>query len=110
MWTFRGGAKLAKAYICRGKEPYELPEKLLPYAFFEELRLGKDVSDFLTPRIRPRAEELKTFIGDFSAILPPPHFRADDEILLLYGNRAEYAEIDFDRRFIDNVKITSNGK
>lgn len=110
VWTFRGGVKLAKADIRRGREPYELPEKLLPYAFFEELRLGKDVCDFLTPRIRPRAEELKAFIGDFSVSLPPPHFRADNEILLLYGNRAEYAEIDFDGRLIDNVKITSNGK
>lgn len=110
VWTFRDGVKLAKADICRGKEPYELPEKLLPYAFFEELRLGKDVSDFLTPKIRPRAEELKAFIGDFSATLPPPHFRADNEILLLYSNRAEYAAIDFAGRLIDNVKITSNGK
>ncbi len=109
-WSFNGGVSLEKIDVYRGKEPYELPEMLLPYAFFEELRLGKNVSDFLTPRLRPRADDLKTFIGDFSAVLPPPHFKNDNDVLLLYGNRAEYANLRYSGRLIDNVTVTTNGK
>lgn len=109
VWSFSNGAKLERADIYRGKEPFALHEKLLPYAFFEEILLGKDVSDFLAPKLRPRADDLKSFAGDFSAILPPPHFKPDSFITLIYNDRAEYADLGFSGRLIDNITITVNG-
>lgn len=110
VWNFSNGAKLERADIYRGREPFSLHEKILPYAFFEEILLGKDASDFLSPRLRPKANDLKAFAGDFSAILPPPHFKSDSLITLLYNDRAEYADLKFSNRLIDNITITVNGK
>lgn len=110
IYDFSNGVILKKAELKRGKELYDLPEQLLPYAFFEELKLGKDVSDFLSPTIRPRAKQLKSFIGDFSVALPPPHFMPDNYVTLLYGDKAEYAAIKSSHGLIENLTLTSNGE
>lgn len=108
-WSFSDGVKIEKAEIRRKKEPYSLPERLLPYAFFEELKLGKTPTDFLTPKLRPRADDLKAFAGDFISVLPPPHFKPKDFVTLLYENKAEYARLDISGRLVDNITITSDG-
>lgn len=109
-WDFTDGITLVNASFRRGRELYALPAPLLPYAFFEELNLGKDPSDFLTPRLRPRAMELKEFFGDYLAVLPPPHFKPETRITLLYRDHAEYAELGYVGRLIDSVTITSRGE
>lgn len=108
-WQFGESVKIRKAEIKRGRELFSVPDCLLPYAFFEELQLGKNVADFLAPSLRPRSAELRGFFGDFSAALPPPCHRSDDEILLLYGDKAEYAKLSFHGRLIDGVSLTTNG-
>lgn len=108
-WSFSDGVKIEKAEIRRKKEPYSLPEKLLPYAFFEELKLGKTPTDFLAPKLRPRAEDLKAFAGNFVSVLPPPHFKPKDYVTLLYEDKAEYARLNVSGRLIDNITITSDG-
>lgn len=109
-WDFSNGVTLKEANFRRDRELYSLPSPLLPYAFFEELALGKDPADFLTPRLRPRAAELKEFFGNFRAVLPPPHFKPDDCVLLLYGDHAEYATLTYAGRLIDSVKLTARGE
>lgn len=108
-WSFSDGVKIESAEIRRGKEPYSLPEKLLPYAFFEELKLGKTPTDFLAPGLRPRAEDVKAFAGNFVSVLPPPHFKPNDYVTLLYEDKAEYAKLNLSARLIDNITITSDG-
>ena len=109
-WDFSNGVTLKEANFRRDRELYSLPSPLLPYAFFEELALGKDPADFLTHRLRPRAAELKEFFGNFRAVLPPPHFKPDDCVLLLYGDHAEYATLTYAGRLIDSVKLTARGE
>ncbi len=108
-WNFSDGVKIEKAEIRRKREPYSLPEKLLPYAFFEELKLGRTPTDFLAPRLRPRAEDLKAFAGNFVSVLPPPHFKPSDYVTLLYEDKAEYARLNVTGRLIDNITVTSDG-
>ncbi len=108
-WIFSDGVKIEKAEISRKREPYSLPERLLPYAFFEELKLGRTPIDFLAPKLRPRAEDLKAFAGNFVSILPPPHFKPKDFVTLLYDDKAEYARLNISGRLIDNITITSDG-
>lgn len=91
--------------VRRRKEPYALDEKLIPYAFFEELKAGGDVSDMLTPKLKPRADEFAGFLGDYSMILPPPHFLKDGYILLIYADKAEYARVKLCGGLIENVTL-----
>lgn len=109
-WAFNEKPTPVSVEIKRGREIYALPNKLLPYAFLEEIRLGRAPSDFLSPRLKPRASDLKKFLGDFDAFLPPPHFRGDDEITLLYGDKVEYARFSVRGGQIENVELTTDGK
>lgn len=43
-------------------------ESLLVYAFFESVLIGADVAPFLSPEIREKTDELKSFLGEFTAV------------------------------------------
>ncbi|MBQ4098649.1 MAG: hypothetical protein IJC87_00800 [Clostridia bacterium] len=104
-WAFKEDVKLTSFTISTKRSPFSLPEKLLPYAFFEEFLIGGDVTTFLSPRLKDRAEDLKEFLGDFKQVLPPPHFKSDDLVTLLYNDKVEYAKVEISRGVIENVII-----
>ena len=104
-WLFSDTVTLKGYTITRQKQSYALPEKLLPIAFFEELLIDGDVSDFLSPELKPRASELKEFFGDFKRVLPPPHFKEDDLVTLLYEDKVDYARITTLGGLITNLTI-----
>lgn len=54
-----------------GFDPAALPEKLLPFAFFEELAAGGDASPFLAPALQGQAGRLKEYLGDFCGVCLP---------------------------------------
>ncbi|MBQ7368762.1 MAG: hypothetical protein IJW60_03535 [Clostridia bacterium] len=49
-----------------------LRDELLPFAFFESVLLGADVSPFLSEELLPQAEKLKDFLGHFVAVTLTP--------------------------------------
>lgn len=83
-----------------GFDPAALPEKLLPFAFFEELAAGGDASPFLAPALQGQAGRLKEYLGDFCGVCLPEEvfYRVHGEVNaagLIYA-RAENA---FDVKF-----------
>ncbi len=105
VWEF-GDRPVSVSVSVTGARPvYALTEKLFPYAFFEEFPIGGDVSDYLTLRLRPRADELADFLGEFTSVLPPPHFAPQDSVLLLRENGIDYAKAEMSGGAIDNVTL-----
>lgn len=51
------------------KSSEEVLKELLPYAFFESVLIGADVFEMLSEPLKERAEELKTFLGDFVSVV-----------------------------------------
>ncbi len=45
-------------------------ETLIPYAFFESVRIGAEYESFLSPALRENASSLKDFLGKFLYVLP----------------------------------------
>ena len=104
-WAFEDEIRLIDFAITNKRAPFSLPEKLIPYAFFEEVLIGGDTRIFLAPKLKERATELKEFLGDFTQVLPPPHFKDDDLVTLLYEKKVEYAKIELDGGLISNVYL-----
>ena len=104
-WQFGNEVKLRNYKITHERQIFSLPEKLLAIAFFEEVLLCGEIEEFLSPALKPRAQEMKEFLGDFIKILPPPHFKDDDLVMLLYNDKVEYVKVSFTNGLISNVAI-----
>ena len=104
-WNFDDVVSLKNYTITRQRQIFSLNEKMLGFAFFEELLIDGDLSSFLAPNLKPRADEMKEFLGDFKRVLPSPHFKDDDLIALLYNDRVEYVQLSFNGGLISNVVI-----
>ena len=104
-WQFGDNVKLKGYRVAREKQPYALDERLFAIAFFEELLIGGDLSQFLCPELNARASEIKEFIGEFTRVLPPPHFIGDDLVMLLYNDKIEYAKVSLSNGLINNISI-----
>ena len=50
---------------------FKLNEKLLPYAFLEEVFLGANFEDYLSRDLKENKNYIPEFIGDFELFLPP---------------------------------------
>lgn len=90
---------------------FSLPEKVLPFAFLEELLIGGDVSSYLSDELNGKTQKIKDFFGNFIGVSPPPTFRSFDEVGVVYrtGDRTykvEYASFSVENRKITNFKIT----
>ena len=46
----------------------KIREELLPYAFFESVRIGADYSQFLSETLRDKANDLPAFLGEFTSV------------------------------------------
>ena len=104
-WAFEDKVRLKSYLVSPKKQPFALPERLFGFAFFEEILLGGDISPYLTPRLKPRADELRSFLGDFRQIMQPPHFKDSDLITLVYDNKVEYARLELFSGLINNVLL-----
>lgn len=86
---------------CRVFYPYkELPDKLLTYAFLEEVRLSVDYRHFLSDNLLSDYSLIKDFLGEYSFILPP--FLKDfPSTYAVVGKTAKYV-----KTTVENNKIT----
>ena len=86
---------------CRVFYPYkELPDKLITYAFLEEVRLSVDYRHFLSDNLLSDYSLIKDFLGEYSFILPP--FLKDfPSTYAVVGKTAKYV-----KTTVENNKIT----
>ena len=113
-WDLADGKLFAKNKdISREKRVNSafLPEKILPFAFLEELSVGGKSDEFLSEGLIDREQDVKEFFGDFIGVTTPPSFRSPDEVGIVYrtGERTykvEYATFSIENRKITNFKIT----
>lgn len=45
-------------------------ETLIPYAFFESIRIGAEYEGFLSPELKENSHSIKSFLGEFLHVLP----------------------------------------
>lgn len=115
-WEFTNGAFTKKhIHVERAKDfdLLSLNKKILPFAFLEELLVCGNISEFLADNLKENADKLKSYLGDFIGIMPPPIFRAPDEIGLIYQRGknkyiVKYCTFDIDNNKICNLKLIEN--
>ncbi len=57
---------------------------VLPFVFFEQILVGDDVALLATQNITGNLDALKSYLGDFIGIIPPPQFIEGDFVGLVY--------------------------
>lgn len=68
------GSLLETSRTVRPREGFSfesLHEKLIPFAFFQELLAGGDPAPLLTPALAERADLLRDYLGDFCGVYLP---------------------------------------
>lgn len=86
-----------------------LPTKIIPYAFLEELLVGGNVDDYLDTNIKSNADKLRGFFGNFIGVMPPPFFVSPEQIGLIYKKNpnqyyVEYCSFELNGRLISGIK------
>ncbi len=65
----RTGFVLKQAQTKNGDADKEkIRDELIPYAFFESVLIGAEYADFLASELRPKARDIRSFLGDFIAV------------------------------------------
>ena len=87
----------------QGENEREICETLLPYAFFESVLIGADFAQLLAEETRGDADNIRAFLGEFSAVVP-----TDDPLVCgLVKRKAERLyEVAYYGVRIKNGKIT----
>ena len=86
-----------------------LPDLVLPYAFLEGILAGENIGDYLCENILKNKDKLKNFLGEFIGVFPPPVFRSEKEVGLVYKKSdnvfyAEYFIFEVSNHKIINLK------
>ena len=86
-----------------------LTEKILPYAFLEEFLSSGNVDIYLGGNVLKNARKISDYLGNFIGIMPPPPFRSQTEIGLIYEKEENEYEVNYftfelvDRKIV-NIK------
>lgn len=70
-WELSENELIRKKFVLFS--PEETPENgaaLLPYAFFESVLIGANYEEFLTDELRAKANDIRSFLGDYQSVLP----------------------------------------
>ena len=113
-WEYSGESFKEASHTVTHGENYDaekLPDQLLPYAFLEEFMCGGDTEWFLGGNVKEKSGMLKNYLGNYIGVMPPPKFRAENEIGLIYSKSAhlyevKYVTFQFENRKITNLKLS----
>ncbi len=116
IWEFNDFNFNRKALSCKTKENFnceELPERLVPYAFLENLLVGDEIDAFLDQTVKENADKLHSYFGEFIGIFPPPTFRDINEVGLIYplnknSYHVQYFTFELKDKKILNIKKCDN--
>ena len=99
------GTLAEESYTVHAREgfcPEALHEKLIPFAFFQEILAGGDPAPYLTPALAGRKALLKEYLGDFCGVyLPKEIFYLAHGQINAAGLVYRRAENAFDVRFFE---------
>ena len=107
-WNFNNGqfVKINSVITTSDKYNYQnLSPSIKPFAFFEEVLVGGEFLQLLTPNMQKNAHKLKSYLGDFSAIITPPPFREKNEVGLLYKVKPRFYSVNYYSLTFQNDKI-----
>ncbi len=109
-WQFSGEKFTAKNKKIEAQNPLDLDrlnEKVIPFAFLEQLLVGGEVKDYLCEELRENADKLRGFLGEFIGVMPPPVFRDIDEVGLIYQKEKNVYKVEYFKFKLDKRKITN---
>lgn len=89
--------------------PSILHEKIIPYAFLEEVLVSGNVEEFLCDDLKGQSKKLYGYLGSFLGVCPPPIFRRIDEVGLVYSDgerkyKVDYVTFEIKNNLIYNIK------
>lgn len=111
-WGYNNGEliKLTENVTTReGFDINSLHEKVIPYAFLEAFLVGDKIIDYLADSVLKNADKLGGYLGDYIGVFPPPPFRNNGEVGLIYKvkenvYKVEYYTFSLSNRKIENIK------
>ena len=83
----------------------KLNEKIIPFAFFEDLCVGSDIIKYLSQDMQNNALYVKDYIKDFIGVMPPPLFRDINEVGLIRKKAENVFVVDYYIAEVENKKI-----
>ena len=83
----------------------KLSEKIIPFAFFEDLCVGGDIIKYLSDEMQQNALYLKDYVKDFIGVMPPPLFRNVNEVGLIRKKSENVFAVDYYIAETQNRKI-----
>lgn len=111
-WTFDGElkAKNSTVKVKDGFNSSDINDKLIPYAFFEAFLIGGEWKEYLAPCILENADKLKDYIGEYIGVMPPPTFRNQNEVGLIFRTSDNLYTVEYFTLTITDKKITNINK
>ena len=112
-WDFDGTCfkEQSRTISCSDKFSIDrLNEKLVPYAFLEELYVGGNLECYLADNVLKNVNMVKDYFGQFIGVMPPPSFRSPFEIGLIYQKTANTYYVEYFTFSLSNRKITNFDK
>ncbi|MBR5192574.1 MAG: hypothetical protein IKW33_04105 [Clostridia bacterium] len=111
-WGFNGESlveKETKIEVSPNFMVENLKEEIIPYAFLEALLAKDNLAPYLTENMLQKKQLLTGYLGDFIGIMPPPPFRNQKEVGLIYRTKENfysvyYCTFTLVNRKIDNIK------
>lgn len=84
-----------------------LPDLVLPYAFLEGILAGENIEPYLCENLLKNKDKLPAFLGEFIGIFPPPVFRNNEEVGLVYKKSDSLYYADYFIFEVTNHKISN---
>ncbi len=109
-WTYGQNGFAPKKMTTNHDENFlavNLHPKLIAYAFLEAFSLNAEWQEYLCPSILDNADKLKGFFGEYTGVLPPPTFRNENEVGLLYKIKDNLYSVGYFTFDICDNKITN---
>lgn len=109
-WTLEGNILKEKNRTITQHEKFDLNslnEKLIPYAFLEQMLVGADISQYVSDNIALNVQMLPEYLGNFIGICPPPSFIRCDAVGLIYRKKQNVYQVEYFTFEIKNRKISN---
>lgn len=109
-WNFKNNKFFEDNRSIKVKEGFsvdKLNSHILPYAFAEEFCVGGDVTFYLADNVLNNLSKLKSYLGNYIGVMPPPLFRNEKEVGLIYKKTDNVYEIKYFIFELENRKIVN---
>ena len=96
-WVFDEQLK-AKNNSVKVSENFSLEnlnEKLIPYAFLEAFLVDGEWKEYLSDSIKEHADKLKDYLGEYIGVMPPPTFRNQNEVGVIYREKDSLYTVEY---------------